>query len=770
MPFLECATLALLASQTMQPIDRMQVVRRHNVTLTQPNPDRPLQVGNGNFAFGMDVTGLQTFAPLNNMSNWGWASSPLPPGVKVSDYHYQPRETHGRVVTYPLWDPKHPDISAWLAANPHRIDLGRIGLILFKRDGGRAEVTDISNIKQTLDLWTGTARSTFELQGSAVTVTTSCHPNLDEVGVTVESPLLAEKRLGVFLDCPGDTDEQFQTFVGDWGHPAVLAPVSETTGACTLKRELGADSYFTHLSWQNGVLKPPGFLSGGILTILEAKYGAEGHWLDVTDKAQKALKNGRLSMVAGNELAGDPALHVPKTLQVRYAFDGKELSQEAPEGRTLLIEPNPAARQYTLWGQGASLSFTYGFSKRQNLTMSSPKEIESASAKGWAHYWNSGAAIDFSQCKDPRASDLERRVILSQYVMKVQEAGNVPPQESGLVNNGWFGKFHMEMLWWHAAHWALWNRWPEFDAETSVYGRLLPEAQAIAKREGYKGARWPKALGDDFHEWPHEIHSLLVWQQPHPIFFAELDYDAHPTPATLKKWAPIVEATADFMASYAYLNPDTGHYDLGPPMQLASENVPSEDAHNPTYELGYWRFGLRTAREWRHRMGLPENESWKRVEDGLAPLPVQEGRYVLYEGVPDMWTKWNFEHPALTATYGILPGDGVDPAVMKATLAQLNQSWNFDRTWGWDYPMLAMCAARLGDPNQAMDYLFTSSAQFQFDERGLATGGPFPYFPSNGGLLYAVAMLAGGWHGSQGRAPGFPAQWDVRFEGFGIAP
>jgi hypothetical protein len=205
-------------------------------------------------------------------------------------------------------------------------------------------------------------------------------------------------------------------------------------------------------------------------------------------------------------------------------------------------------------------------------------------------------------------------------------------------------------------------------------------------------------------------------------------------------------------------------------MQVASENVPSADARNPTFELGYWRFGLRIAREWRQRMGLPVRDEWTRVENGLAPLPIQDGNYVLYEGVKDMWTKWNFEHPALTATYGLLPGDGVDPAVMGATLDQLNKSWNFDRTWGWDYPMLAMCAARLGRPEQALSYLFTSSGQFQFDERGLATGGPFPYFPSNGGLLYAVAMMAGGWQGSQGQAPGFPKIWQVRYEGFGVAP
>lgn len=63
------------------PLDRHALVTRHNVVLTQFNGEQPLQVGNGEFAFGMDLTGLQTFAPFNTMSQWGWHSSPLPAGT-----------------------------------------------------------------------------------------------------------------------------------------------------------------------------------------------------------------------------------------------------------------------------------------------------------------------------------------------------------------------------------------------------------------------------------------------------------------------------------------------------------------------------------------------------------------------------------------------------------------------------------------------------------------------------------------------------------------
>jgi hypothetical protein len=110
---------------------------------------------------------------------------------------------------------------------------------------------------------------------------------------------------------------------------------------------------------------------------------------------------------------------------------------------------------------------------------------------------------------------------------------------------------------------------------------------------------------------------------------------------------------------------------------------------------------------------------------------------------------------------------------MRDTLDKIMKTWNWDRTWGWDFPMLAMCAARLGETDRAMDLLLTSESGFQFDERGLATGGPFPYFPSNGGLLYAVAMMAAGWDGApKTKAPGFPSdgRWKVRHENLNPAP
>lgn len=59
-----------------------------------------------------------------------------------------------------------------------------------------------------------------------------------------------------------------------------------------------------------------------------------------------------------------------------------------------------------------------------------------------------------------------------------------------------------------------------------------------------------------------------------------------------------------------------------------------------------------------------------------------------------------------------------------------------------------------------------------FGQHGVNTGSPCLYLPGNGGLLYAVAIMAVGWDGAPARnAPCFPTEgWVVKWEGLKIAP
>lgn len=688
-----CLSVFLPLSVMGEPIDREAVVKRHRVCTTGTLLKSPAQVGNGKFAFGMDITGLQTFVPFNTLSDWSWHSFPLPEGMRAEDYRPVAVETHGKKIAYELRNPDQPELSEWLTKNPHRYNLGRIGFRLLREDGTEAREIDLGNARQEIDLWTGVVYSRFELNRKEVKVRTVCHPDKDMIGVSIESELLNDGNMSIYLDFPYPDGRYFKHYIGRYdtisGHTSTFEKLAPNSVRIT--RTMDDTHYYATLDWTG-----------------------------------------------------------PATF-----------SRESEKAHTFLLQPRHTS----------TFSFTCCFSPEPVADVTEPvASIERKSAASWEKYWRSGAAVDLSGSKDPRWLELERRIVLSQYLMRANESGLFPPQESGLVNNGWFGRFHFEMIWWHGVHYGLWNRMECFDNYLNVYKDFMPKALERAKSEGRSGARWPKCTGNFNREWPGSAHAYLIWHEPHPIYFAEMQYRQKPAPETLEKWKDVVLNTADYMADYLFYDKKTKQYVLGPPVVVVSENTDPLQTINPIFELGYFRYGLRTALEWADRLGLSEKRTkkWKEVLSKMALLPVADGVYTTYEGIPDMWTKYTYEHPALTGVYGMLPGDGVDLPTFKHTLEKVCKEWQFNRIWGWDFPMLAMAAARTGQPALAIDMLMHPSAGFQFDEHGLATGGPFPYFPSNGALLTAVAMMCGGWDGSEGEAPGFPkdGSWTVRYEGF----
>ena len=697
-----------------QGIDRKAVVTRHNPVTYASAKRSPAQVGNGRFAFGADITGLQTFRAFNTLSDWGWHSFPMPEGHSLDEYQKQPVESWGRSIPYLLRDPEHPEISDWLRGNPHRIDLARIGLRLLKADGSEAQEGDLAQTRQETELWTGVLKSSFLLDGEEVSIRTACHPDLDLVSIRINSLLVDQGRIVIFLDLPYASGREFENFVGDYGCPERHSSTVRETGPRrrVITHALDSTVYEIGVEWIG-----------------------DAEWERVADTCHLY----RLMPQSGDSFS--------LTVHFRpVSIPGLELSEA--EKSPLTTNEAPGAT-----------------------------EVERASAEAWERFWKSGAAIDLSVSKDPRWRELERRIVLSQYILRLNESGLFPPQESGLVNNGWFGRYHWEMIWWHGAQFTLWGRQDCINTYLQTYRAFLPEAKARAAVEGRSGARWPKCTAHFNREWPCEPHAMLCWQQPHPIWFAEAEYRANPCQEVLDKWAEILCETADYMADYVFWDKAGKRYVIGPPVIPVSENTKMMETLNPIFELGYWRYGLRTALEWAKRLKLParRTKAWKTVLDKLAPLPMEDGCYITHEKMEDMWGSYNFEHPALTGVYGWLPGDGVDVETARRTFYKVLDTWQMERIWGWDYPMLAMAAARLGDPAKAVDLLCTTAQKFAFDEHGLADMWPFPYFPANGGLLTAVAMMCAGWEGvpngvagSSGDAPGFPqdGSWTVRHEGF----
>ncbi|RXW12671.1 hypothetical protein EST38_g13182 [Candolleomyces aberdarensis] len=719
------------------PINRRSLVTRFNPTRHSTLASTtPIQVGNGNFAFGTDITSLQTFLPFSTMSSWGWKTDALPPNRTQSDidgYKGVSWLNHGRPVQYDFGGP--PDIEAWLRGSPNRVNLGRVGLRFWPDSLGDSQAvnvseTDLQGTKQLLDLWTGILTSEFTFQGTPVKVSVASDLKTDTIAITLDSVLVRDGRIGLFLDFPwNEGKEKFSApFVGYWDVP---------------------EKHMTNLT----LTQTP----SNVVRSARTRHHMESDAFD--------------TYIGG---AGSDAFSIHRVSPTSHLYEIR------PQPRLVRSREFAVSIQFSPAKESVNDPSNSGQSVP---SVSSPIQVFDSSKKGWEEYWTQSGFVDvLTGSTDPRAEELQRRIILSRYLMRVNEAGDSPPQESGLVNNGWFGKFHMEMYFWHSAHWALWNNWSILNLSSSIYARFLSASKTLSQvQQGWSsGARWPKMTDPSTgRSSPGELNNLLIWQQPHPLVFALYEYRSYPTKETLRKWKEVVKGTADWMSAFAWFNETTGRYDLGPPLHVVSEDTSPNVTLNPAFELAYWKFGLGVAEEWIHQLNEePVPTEWTAVRQGLAPLPmdVDDGTYSVYEGIDrNFWTdsKYTSDHPALVGLHGWLPPtEGLDLGVARRTAEKVWTHWNTTNCWGWDFPMLAMSAARNGAQEKAIDWLL--HPEFQFDDVGMPIGGtrvPTPYFPGAGSLLYAIAMMAAGWDGArQGNAPGFPADgWRVRAEGLNKA-
>jgi hypothetical protein len=375
----------------------------------------------------------------------------------------------------------------------------------------------------------------------------------------------------------------------------------------------------------------------------------------------------------------------------------------------------------------------------------------------WETYWMSGGVMDFSGSADVRAGDLEKRLVLSQYLTAIQSRGSLPPAETGLSCNSWYGKFHLEMHFWHSAHFALWGRVEVLKKSLAYYQKILPRARSIAASQGYRGARWPKMCDPRGYNTPSSIAVLLLWQQPHPIMLAELCYRAAPEEDFLREYRDVIVETAEFMASFVHWT-DCGGV-LGAPYIPAQERHDPKTVLNAPYELEYFRWGLRQADMWLARLG--EAPRFGNTAEQLALPPQKDGCYTAHKNCPDTFSAMPFytDHPSMLAMYGVLKSEKIDPVRMSATLDQVLAVWDWQSLWGWDFPMMAMTAYRLGRLEDAIDLLLRDSPKNTYLPNGhnRQTGSnDLPlYLPGNGGLLLAAAMMAAD---PQGFPPGFTVQ------------
>lgn len=367
------------AATNPEAIDRKSVVSRFNPSRNASSSSTPMQVGNGNFAFGADVTGLQTFLPYAILSSWGWKNDSFPPGKTLEDvlsYEGVQLLNHGHEVQYEFLNATgasedQQELQQWLISNPNRVNLGRTGLAFLESPGGKANESvteeDLKDIVQTLDLWTGQMTTTFTFEGTNVTVRTVCAQDSDVVGVQVVSPLVAQRRLGLFIDFPwNDGSQKFSApFVGVFNMTA-----NHTTQ------------------------------------------------LHVMGSNRAQISHTMVNNTFVTDIGGESSF---------------EISRD-----------DPMAHRYTLIpssGGSSTFEVSFGFTSASSSPFfvspfdgpASPPRFQSvvqSSDYAWGSFWTDGGFVDVSTgSTDDRAEELQRRIVLAQYLLRVNEAGDYPPQE-----------------------------------------------------------------------------------------------------------------------------------------------------------------------------------------------------------------------------------------------------------------------------------------------------------------------------------------------------
>lgn len=675
-------------------INRYKVVSRHNIVNTEINPLNSLTVGNGEFAFTADITGMQSFPEfyeqgisLGTMSQWGWHSFPNTENFTLNDvykkywsgsdsvsYCYQFSEKEGE---------RKYKASEWLRQNPHRLHLGLIGLVFNNEE--KIDISQITDIQQNLDLWTGILESRFKYKGEVVKITTVCHQEDDIVSFMIESEMLKKGKLKIKLQYPYPGLVKFNpgySNIRDSVYSSFV--IFKSDKQLTIRRNLDSAEYYTNVAWE-----------------------------------------------------------------------GKANTEEV-ESNSYIIKPEQEENIF-------KICFHFSEKESQQL-LPSFDETANNCRVNFEKFWKNGAAVDFSDCKDSRANELERRVVISQYLTEIQCTGSLPPQETGLTQNSWYGKFHLEMHWWHASHFIMWGRAELIEKQLDYYFEIYKKALATAEIQNYKGVRWPKMTDPSGDESPSTIGSFLIWQQPHLVYFTELLFrNSDDDIKVLKKYYPLIEATADFMASYARYEKEKDRYVLGPAIIPAQERFKPETTLNPVFELAYWRWALSIAQKYRTLLGMKENEKWGDVINKLSSLPVKDSLYLFSEDAVDSYGNQLYltDHPIILGIAGFLPlTEYVDKDILKKSFDKVLDKWDWESCWGWDFPMAAMCAAVLGKPEKAIDLLLMDKVKntYLLNGHNYQDSNLELYLPGNGSLLTAVAFMAVNG--------GFPQNWKIKTENF----
>ena len=415
-------------------IDRRAVVARHALRTAVANASLldPLDVftlGNGDFALNVDVTGLQTFnttyatavpsrLDLNTLSSWGWHSLPYhfpntsnPAAyLRAMNWSYLPTAvsaSQNRTVPYLVGANDTESYGGWTNSNPHRMGLGQLSLRLVGAGAAAGDdpappaATALTNLTSELDTWAGGVASAFTLRPAAgapapgddafaVTVATAVHPDVD----LVATRLTCARTAGA-AGCPVALRLALPYSMMTWS-PSASAWCCDAAHTTAVAAQ-GAASVSLALTLDDAALTIDCTWDDAAWTW--ARTGP--HAFALTPPPGAATAAVQLSC-----LWAPAGLLYPIGLTSSAYVQGKVAATRA-------LRAAVAA--------GGALPFY--------------SAVHAAGAAMLADFWAGGSFVELASRGAPDALELERRIVLSRYLTRVNSAGASPPQETGLISN-----------------------------------------------------------------------------------------------------------------------------------------------------------------------------------------------------------------------------------------------------------------------------------------------------------------------------------------------
>lgn len=699
-------------------INRLDIIASFNPHLTDINPQSPLSVGNGRFCYTADITGMQTLyeeysaeTPLCTMAEWGWHTKKADNEkgfYTLDDVRMTPYNYCKRTVTYPRVKYEGNEAAYdWVRQNPHKFNLAKIGLYFHNEP---IKAGSIYCINQTLDITTGILKSSFRLNvNSNNNVRTLNNIAADNINTNA----IIDNLVTVYTVCDDNSDT-----------------VAFYISSCLLQCGLSVNIAFPYASCD---------ITGS-------------DWNN-TDGHSNFLNASHI-----HRQIDDTAYYV------NFNINGTGTSQHTANNSTITSDSNVTINKcnnsaaatiksngihsYNITTTDDELNMSVNFNK-SIYTPATYDTIAGNSRHFWHNYWTTGKFLNSDN------KELMRRVILSQYLLVINDSGYIPPAETGLTCNSWYGKAHLEMHYWHMAWAPLWGHPELLTRSFDWYIDILDEAKKNASRNGYKGARWTKMVSYTGSDCPSKIAPLLVWQQPHIINMLQIVIDNNTSDdfdvkAYMSKYWILVKETAVFIADYLVYDPMSDIYNIEAPVIPVQERHLPEDTRNPIFELAYFRYGLLIAAKWAYELGFTDEASqWHNIAMHIAPLPINDDVYIAHSNCPDTFTNKAIDHPLMLQIYGMLDGYGaediVDKDIYRNTLMKVIDVWDYSTLWGWDFAVIAMAAHKLGLDDIALEQLLINSPKNDYVESGnnrQNSRKDLPlYLPGNGSLLLAAARI-----------------------------